>query len=557
MKTIRGKLMTAFALLICILVAINIMFVTTAWNTQSKYKTINNNLILEGELKNVSTEVVGSIDELLFEYNEASLKKYNEGINDLNQILKFLNETLTESSSKAAYNTLSNITTGFIKDANGCIEALKNKNLKQANILFQEINVKNRFIQQRTNDLISIELKHSYNLQQALEKNFNMKLTIGIILLVAASLFGIGFATVFSGRVKDSLMKIVEATNEMSKGNLAQKLDIESNDETKIVGDNFNKMIENVSNLIEKTKAVSGEVNSAGEKLNVLSQNSLSNAKSISEVVAQIATGASEQAADTQKGADLTSQIQDKFEELVKNSDDMSEQAKEIVRVKDDGIEALDKLKIKTIENNKETKEVAANIEKLNDHSKNISNIIETITSISEQTNLLALNASIEAARAGEYGKGFAVVADEIRKLAEESDNSTKDIQVIISGIQNEIRRTVDMMNNMEIRSGEQNESVEHVSSGFESISNSIDNIRIRIENLNNSIMSIDEGNKLVVDSISSIASVSEESAAASEEVSASVDEQFKMMEEVEESTTKLNELTEELNTEINKFKLT
>jgi methyl-accepting chemotaxis protein len=96
-------------------------------------------------------------------------------------------------------------------------------------------------------------------------------------------------------------------------------------------------------------------------------------------------------------------------------------------------------------------KDFIKKIEMLNKNIVQISDITTLINGIAEQTNLLALNAAIEATRAGESGRGFAVVADEIRKLAEQSQTSSKNIESLISGISREaniIIKTTDGLNN-------------------------------------------------------------------------------------------------------------
>jgi methyl-accepting chemotaxis protein len=201
-------------------------------------------------------------------------------------------------------------------------------------------------------------------------------------------------------------------------------------------------------------------------------------------------------------------------------------------------------------------KDYIKKIEILNKNIVEISEITTLINGISEQTNLLALNAAIEAARAGESGKGFAVVADEIRKLAEQSQTSSKNIDSLIEGISSEAR---DIIKNTDGLNGELSNQVQVINtalSSYEDIINEISDIVTKIKSANTAVTEINSEKNNILEKIENTSAVSEEVSASSEEIAASTEEMKSASSEVSQAANVLNGVTQEMIVRVNHFKI-
>jgi len=269
--------------------------------------------------------------------------------------------------------------------------------------------------------------------------------SVSIIILVVALVFGIIFSrSILFGitQLKDSMNKVAETQN------LSLAINTSSADEIGEMAKVFDNMLSSFRDLIT---SVNLSVNTVNEATDSLSKNiHLANSGVDSQIqqTDMVATAVTEMVATVDEIANNTNAAASKAETTNNNA----------ISGKEGVTQTITKIDVLS----EKLRESEVIVQELAKDSDTIGSVLDVIRGIAEQTNLLALNAAIEAARAGEQGRGFAVVADEVRTLASRTQDSTQEIETIISSLQG---RTKEIVSHMAICRTQGTDSAEQASS--------------------------------------------------------------------------------------------
>ncbi|QZY55917.1 methyl-accepting chemotaxis protein [Crassaminicella profunda] len=312
----------------------------------------------------------------------------------------------------------------------------------------------------------------------------------------------------------------------------------------------------NFIDLVKKIADGTHKVESSSEELTVTCQQSAIASEEVAKTIEEIAKGANDQARDTQAGSEKAyalGSLIEKNQGYMKNVNDSSSK---VVKLIDEGLLIINELIEKTNTSGNAAKDMFNMIMETNKSTSKIGEASTVIASIAQQTNLLALNAAIEAARAGEAGKGFAVVAEEIRKLAEQSTLSTKEIDFVVKELVKNSSDAVTTMENVSGIVGKQVESVKDTEIKYKEIAHAIEVSEKAIEKLNVAGSEMENKKTEILDIIQSLSAIAQQNAAGTEEASASTEEQSASTEEIANASEGLSEIAQILQESISKFKI-
>ncbi|MCK8060358.1 MULTISPECIES: methyl-accepting chemotaxis protein [unclassified Fusibacter] len=377
------------------------------------------------------------------------------------------------------------------------------------------------------------------------------------LVMVVSVAIGIAIAVYIAMRITKDLNTVNLSLSKVAQGDLTEKVVLSRKDEIGQMGENLNKTIDTLNEIVNEINRTSTAVKHDTDNLTTAIGETTLATEEIARSIQDVAKGTNMQALEVQDGSEKTASVGEKITEVNHLSTEMGNLSDEIKGDSEQGLITMKQLIKKAEEKEQSSEELSTIINSVDAQSKKIGDITNTISSIAQQTNLLALNASIESARAGEAGRGFAVVAEEIRKLAEQSATSSDDIKELIDNMQSQSTTAVKTVDNNRKIDSEEFEAVKKTEQIFNRIFERLNDLLKSIESIKVKNGDIDSDSRALLDVMNNVSSVTEETSAASEEVSASTEEQLASMEEIASQTEHLRQSVEDLHHLILRFKTT
>lgn len=380
----------------------------------------------------------------------------------------------------------------------------------------------------------------------------NMTIGITIVAIITALLI----ALVLALGIHKAINRIIAVLEKAANGDLTGHVSIKRKDEFGRLSRSINDMISNMKVLLDKVNQISSLVQSSSNDVTQTSEILVSSSDEICNAISDIESGASSQAREAEKCLEQMAGLSEKMNILSTNTNAIENISRNTKTYVGQGIDIMAQLNKCSKDTQEVTDAIIEGINKLNEESRTIENIVEVISGISDQTSLLSLNASIEAARAGESGKGFAVVADEIRKLADESMQAVSGISDIITRINTQTEITVQTAKQAEQIVGSQQEALTTTMKLFNGINKHVEELANNLDDITNGIEQMSFAKEQTLSAIQSISDVSEQSASATTEVSATVIDQLDAVKHLNGNATTLNNNSKDLLDAVTQFKL-
>ncbi|MEL3919017.1 methyl-accepting chemotaxis protein [Aeromonas enteropelogenes] len=459
---------------------------------------------------------------------EGALKRNKMQIEGFNSTIKDLQNELANFD-----NDMGHYVHGFVRDTTGSDGVLAQyltlmreqermrSQSRQASALIVEIQGKLEQITAQSQQLMNRSILASEQVQR--QSTLTQGASIGVAILIA-----ILVAYTLGKAIRRPLKELLRVLNEVTGGDMTQRIGFRSNNEFGQLGKQVNLLIEQMGEVLTQLSQASAQLNDAAH----------GNRHTTESVRADL----EKQRQETASVAAAMTQMEASVREVAQAANQTLERVMDVEKASETGRKVMAGNITTTHQLAGKLQQTGKVIGDVNAMSGQIGNILDVIRGIAEQTNLLALNAAIEAARAGEQGRGFAVVADEVRSLAGRTAQSTSEIQTMIENLQQGVAKAVAVM---------------------QECSREMDSCMDQSSHANNAMEEVQGIVVLISDMSSQIASAAEQQQATSADIATNLnrisdisDLNYQGIERVAETSQQLDALAEQQEELVKRFRL-
>lgn len=396
--------------------------------------------------------------------------------------------------------------------------------------------------------------------EEEIMRPITMVLYLSIIIFVAVVvILGIA-ASIMANLMVRPIRKVSDVVGKMADmdftddGNVAKIQ--KRKDETGHMGRAVASLQAGMRKMASEIQEQSQQLFQASERLDQDASSTTRTADQVGKAVGDIATGASSQAEETQSATEYVVSMGNMIQETNRVAEELEDNSKQMQDSSGQAMEIMHELMEVNEQTRTSIEEIAEQTNITNASAQKIKEATGIITAIAEETNLLALNASIEAARAGEQGKGFAVVALQIQKLAEQSNDSATQIDVITNELIHDSMTAVETMQEVRDVMERQSDKMVKTNDVFQKVNVGVENALNGVVHITDRTEGLDESRSRVIDVVQSLSAIAQQNAAGSEETSASVTEMGDTLKNISENASQLKDIAYQLDQSIRSIKI-